>query len=438
MKNFIIKALVIFLICVSSAQSQSGWVNQSGGTSVNLFSVCFINDQTGWISGDSGVILNTTDSGVNWVRQNSGTTYPLLNIMFADDNTIWASGGYDDNNPLCSHYYVLLKSTNGGVNWVTITVGVDGFYYNDMSVINENTIYTTTAGICCPPFCVVSAGSVSKTTNSGLTWNSGLGDAYYSVFFLNENTGWAAGQSSSDVLAPKDYIYKTTNAGSNWDRILFDTAFNYNPYRKIMFTGENTGYAIKGKLLKSTDSGVDWSNTDSIITANVTDLYFINADTGWCTGFNGILIRTNDGGQTWTNQSASTLQKLNSVYFNDAYYGWAVGNNGTIIKTITGGLTSVTQIQSNEIPDHYSLSQNYPNPFNPSTNLEFGISDLGFVSLKIYDALGNEIETLVNENLSPGSYQVKWNGQGLASGIYFYRLTADGKHIGTKRMILVK
>jgi hypothetical protein len=102
---------------------------------------------------------------------------------------------------------------------------------------------------------------------------------------------------------------------------------------------------------------------------------------------------------------------------------------------------SVIAIQniSNENPDKFSLSQNYPNPFNPTTNLEFGISELGLVSLKIYDVNGREIQTLVNEKLAPGTYKYQFstiNSQ-LPSGVYFYRLTA-GEFTETKSMILLK
>ena len=83
------------------------------------------------------------------------------------------------------------------------------------------------------------------------------------------------------------------------------------------------------------------------------------------------------------------------------------------------------------------MEQNYPNPFNPVTNLEFGISDLGFVSLKVFDILGKEIATLVNEKLNPGNYKVEFDGSGLTSGVYFYRIEA-GEFVDTKRMILVK
>jgi hypothetical protein len=76
-------------------------------------------------------------------------------------------------------------------------------------------------------------------------------------------------------------------------------------------------------------------------------------------------------------------------------------------------------------PTGFELSQNYPNPFNPVTNLEFGIPNLGFVSLKIYDVIGRELVTLVNEVKEPGYYNIKFNAAGLSSGVYFYRLVGE-------------
>ena len=89
------------------------------------------------------------------------------------------------------------------------------------------------------------------------------------------------------------------------------------------------------------------------------------------------------------------------------------------------------------IPDKYSLSQNYPNPFNPVTNLEFGISNLGFVTVKIYDVMGRELITLVNEIKEPGYYTVRFDGSNLSSGVYFYRMTAED-FVAVKKFVLMK
>ena len=90
-----------------------------------------------------------------------------------------------------------------------------------------------------------------------------------------------------------------------------------------------------------------------------------------------------------------------------------------------------------DIPSKYSLSQNYPNPFNPSTIIRFQLPVISNVLLKVYDAMGREIQTLVNGNLNAGNYSVEFNGAGLSSGIYFYSIEA-GKFIDVKPLVLLK
>jgi len=88
-------------------------------------------------------------------------------------------------------------------------------------------------------------------------------------------------------------------------------------------------------------------------------------------------------------------------------------------------------------PFEFSLEQNYPNPFNPSTSIQYQVSSISFVSLVVYDILGNEIETLVNEEKPAGTYELTWYAEGLSSGVYFYQLKA-GEFIQTKKMLLLK
>jgi hypothetical protein len=89
------------------------------------------------------------------------------------------------------------------------------------------------------------------------------------------------------------------------------------------------------------------------------------------------------------------------------------------------------------IPTAFSLSQNYPNPFNPSTSISFDIPDQSYVTLKIYDLLGREVDNLVNEELNSGSYNIVWNAENLSSGVYFYNLVS-GSFSETKKMVLLK
>jgi hypothetical protein len=90
-----------------------------------------------------------------------------------------------------------------------------------------------------------------------------------------------------------------------------------------------------------------------------------------------------------------------------------------------------------DIPQSFNLNQNYPNPFNPGTKIRFTISEFGFTILKVYDVLGNEVATLVNEEKHAGTYEVEWNASNVPSGIYFYQLQTDG-YVQTKKMLLLK
>ncbi|MEK9136656.1 MAG: T9SS type A sorting domain-containing protein, partial [Bacteroidota bacterium] len=98
-------------------------------------------------------------------------------------------------------------------------------------------------------------------------------------------------------------------------------------------------------------------------------------------------------------------------------------------------LTGVSE--ESGIPTGFKLSQNFPNPFNPATKIDYTIAKAGLVTIKVFDVLGREVATLLNEDLQPGNYQVTFDGKGLASGIYMYKMTANG-YTATKRMMLVK
>ena len=118
--------------------------------------------------------------------------------------------------------------------------------------------------------------------------------------------------------------------------------------------------------------------------------------------------------------------------------GWIVGTNGVILKTTNANNLVISNVEKTEsLPSEYSLSQNYPNPFNPSTTISFKIPKTDFVSLKIYDALGNEIKTIVNEIKTAGKFSVNFDGSNLPSGVYFYRLTS-GNFSKTKKLLLLK
>ncbi|MCB0729343.1 MAG: T9SS type A sorting domain-containing protein, partial [Ignavibacteriae bacterium] len=134
----------------------------------------------------------------------------------------------------------------------------------------------------------------------------------------------------------------------------------------------------------------------------------------------------------FSGQNAAGIWRLkirdNSPNASGRLNAWGVQiNNSTI------GIQNV----STEIPDGFSLKQNYPNPFNPVTNIKFSVPKTGIVKLKVYDILGKEVAVLVDKQLNAGSYQADFNGSNFSSGVYFYKLEAEG-FTEVKKMMLVK
>jgi hypothetical protein len=137
-----------------------------------------------------------------------------------------------------------------------------------------------------------------------------------------------------------------------------------------------------------------------------------------------------------------------------AVHARAFGSGGILYNLFIDTTENITGTHNNgnEIPEAYSLSQNYPNPFNPSTKIKFsipkGITDKGLqplVQIKVYDINGSEIETLVNKNMNPGSYEIDFDGRKYSSGVYFYKLVVSDASTSlstsfseTRKMVLIK
>jgi plastocyanin len=120
----------------------------------------------------------------------------------------------------------------------------------------------------------------------------------------------------------------------------------------------------------------------------------------------------------------------NNPYYCEPHQG--MGMTGTIIVQNPVGVSD-----DELIAEKFELKQNYPNPFNPSTNIEFRISDRSFVSLKVFNILGDEVASLINEEKAAGIYSVTFNASNLSSGMYLYKIQS-GSFVETKKMILMK
>jgi len=439
MINLILRFIILLLIVAAELIfftgkifSQSAWVTQSSGTTSNINTVYFININEGFCAGDGGLLLKTTNSGLNWFPINSPAYFNFNYIkFFGNDSAVLCDESRD------SIYF----TTNGGTNWYLRDVNTAYYsYYRHIDFLNFNTGY------------YFSGGHMYRTTNNGISWTdtySTIGIKHFS--FANELTGWSAGTNHSPVPPPNGTNYaelrKTTNGGINWLVLISIQEQSYSIYR-VFFKDVNTGFYndfSNSSLKKTINGGTNFSGTtNSGDYKNYYAMQFPSNNIGWFLGDQ--IIKTSDGGTNWINITNTPISpsSFNGVYFVNDSIGWLVGMGGTIIKTVTGGVTSVNSISS-EVPTSFSLGQNYPNPFNPLTIIRFNIPERFLpgarrndrVVLKVFDVMGREVETLVNERLQAGSYEVTFDGSRLTSGVYFYRMVTEG-YVETRRMIILK
>ena len=470
-------------IILKTADGGNNWTTQSSGSKYYLRSVYFTDSNKGWAVGgdlqDSvGTILTSTDGGNSWIFQNIQTTRGLYSVYFTDSNTGWVVGkNYDYNG-------TILKTTDGGNSWTLQYTVIWGFPNNLYSVYFSDSNIGWAVGVL--GGMESSYGIILKTTSGGNNWTTSKNfPPIYSVYFTDSNTGWIVGGAYYNGR-----VYKTTDGGNDWT---LQTSGGILPLSSVCFIDSNTGWAVgkSGAVLKTTDGGNSWLWQSSGAISWLSSVYFTDSNKGWAVGEGGTILHTTNGGNpvpvelssfttiangkevtlSWStatelnNQGFEVQRKFGSADF--VTIGSVKGNgtttspnNYTYVDKLTdagkyfyrlkqidfGGKYEYSQtVEVNWSPfTSYKLEQNYPNPFNPTTTIGFGIpaslnpSKGGtMVTLKVYDVLGNEISTLVNEEKEAGYHSIDFNGSDLPSGVYFYKLTA-GNFINTKKMILLR
>jgi len=400
-----------FILSSLSAQ----WIQQSSGVTSNLYDVKFLNEKTGWSLGDGGKVIKTTNAGVNWFNvPNPAIGKPLSTIHIVDSNVVY----------FCGYFETIIKTIDGGSNWIIIRNGPSGFgsSYNAIFFINQNTGWIAGTG-----------QKVLRTTNGGITidstslfWGT-LSDFY----FINSSTG---------ILCGDGNVFKTINGGISWFETNIPIKGTFSQFRRIGKFGNNI-WAIgnDARVFRSTDFCETWNLIDTIEPSepNIIGVGFVNQSTGYAGGNSGKLYKTIDGGFSWRRENTGTdLRFVASICFTNDTTGYVCGGAGKMIYTEHGGMTNVNFLSS-KLPESFELKQNYPNPFNGQTNIEFSITKQDYYSFEIYNLLGQKLETIFSETKSIGKYRVNYNGINLSSGTYFYKLSSGERSI-VKSFLLIK
>lgn len=427
--KYCLAALLVFSFFIIPFKTSSQWVEQNSSSSYFLTAIYFFNENTGLIGSASplpitnnflgGEIIRTTNGGTIWQRVLLDSNLRVRSFYFVDQNTGYAIGGtYISSGKL-------IKTTNGGLNWFTVIDNGPPLFYKyfyNMYFANVNTGF------------ISNQDGVYKTINGGINWESCLNVFDYNGNYLSYRKLYFFDENKGVYLSDSGKVYKTINSGINWSVNYIDTGITY---RDITFLDNNTGYAVGlfGKMIKTTNQGDSWQTISIGYNESFYSIRFVNSLTGYLTKDYGVL-KTSDGGITWSQVLSQINDSLFSNFFINSEIGYVAGTKGRVFKTTTGGVLGINII-SGEVPREFSLDQNYPNPFNPSTNIKFAIPKAVYVRLAVYDMLGREVESLVNEQLTPGTFEVNWNAAKFSSGIYMYRLVTNDFQM-VKKMSLIK
>lgn len=411
----------VILISLSINSQPISWVEQTSGVSTQLTSVSVVNDNHVWVCGYAGRVLRTTNGGVNWISVNAAPipgTLDLHSIYAIDSVTALVAGSGAAS--------FLFRTSNGGANWTQVFTETSGF-------INSVQFGNSFAGFMVGDP-VGGRWSLWGTTTGGLTWDSstfylpqaGSDAGWNNSFFFDASAGVWFGTNNTRV-------YKSLTLTSWSTQVTTGQANSY----AIWFNNPLVGLTGGTGLLITTNGGISWVNPPAALpgTANLAGITGFGTEWVVCRQATDIFITTNNG-VTWSTSYTAPAGNFRHVAKNRVnnitFYG--VRANGGISKgTLVTGIEPISGI----IPDKFELKQNYPNPFNPNTNIEFSLPKNGFVNLIVIDALGREVSQLVNNELKAGEYKINYNASDLASGTYYMKLIS-GDVVQTKKMILVK
>jgi len=432
-----------------STNEGASWETVNNGLQVEAISNALESINNVLFTGMSGDgIYRSADNGNGWIISNTG--------LVASDITAIAKCSAGILAAATRRVYL---STDDGNTWQLRSSGLSGIYLSALLVSN-NDIYAGSSGY----------HGMYLSTNNGLSWsniNNGL-PSFVSINCL-------ASKGNYVFAGTYNGVFYTTNRGEQWYGI--NSGINDSSIYSLLSTSSEVFLGNPAGVFKSTNNGTNWINSSSGLPQwpNVTSLCYNNGIIFAATYY-GVYISTNNG-LSWIHRTTNPdLRKiissgnnlLGSSYPSGIYYSpdnslnwypYGTGFTSTAEclfaadSTVFAGsfdrgvfktpknIIGIKNINS-EVPQKFMLYQNYPNPFNPVTKIKFSLPNSSeggaqAVKLFIYDLLGKEVKTLLNEKLHPGIYETEWDGTDYPSGVYFYVLKT-WKYSVTKKMILLK
>jgi len=441
----------------------------------SYFNINFINDQKGFVFGPD--LWITTNGGINWNKVDDSIKPNFTKIQFLNTNLGFGIGG--DGYYGGSSFY---KTSDGGYSWAKLYDGDPMSSFNGFFMMDSLKGWLT------------EFNTLFKTTNGGYEWTEVVVDTLLEfirgVEFFNDDLGILFEVSQRFNNYTLNYL--TTDGGENWQKYQMGDEPFLSSFLKIKRTDPSHIWVVNQQgVWLSRDTVKTWTNISTEVEGWAAGFDFLDSLNGWVAHIDGQQDKikyTKDGGLNWTTlmkpymvqtqdlviegrdyfgKIQVTLAGLDGSlfrYYEDWQYGYeqnsftngwltsiAIFREGNTAHMWIAGSGGLILYNSEYITDVsaenpvklsvFKLEQNYPNPFNPSTKISWQSPVGSWQTLKVYDVLGNEVATLVDEFKPAGSYEVEFQSSvgsiQLASGMYFYRLKA-GDYIQTKKMLLLK
>jgi photosystem II stability/assembly factor-like uncharacterized protein len=303
--------------CAGVALASDGWVaTKQGPPGKDLNTVYFADAKHGWIAGDGGFVMSTTDGGKSWTQQQVDTDHAINDIYFRNKEEGYLLAGNR-----------IFSTENGGRVWREVR----RFLPADFNGA-EPELYSVRFASKKKGWIVGSISRRNKVVNSlvlqtkdgGASWQRLVvptRDELINLDFINNERGWVVGASGT-ILHTRDGGMTWIPQRSNTDVTLYS----------VDFRGDRKGWAVgeKGTILRTTDGGETWIPTTALVHATLLSVRFLDDDNGWIAGHGGVILRTGDGGASWVQQDSKTTRNIYALYI-DKHAGWAVGGDGTVL-----------------------------------------------------------------------------------------------------------
>ncbi|MEO8664313.1 MAG: T9SS type A sorting domain-containing protein [Ignavibacteria bacterium] len=379
---------------VRTTGTVGNWDEINGGDGFYCL-VDYSTSQKVYASSQGGGLVRSTDGGNSFMGGTNG-----LDLAFTNWMTPYVMDKNDPQKLYCGTYKIH-RTTNSMQSWTVISPDLANGHVANLGTITTVDVSRSDPNVI---YCGTDDANVWTTTNGGTNWtkiNSGLPYRWVTRVAVHPDSANVCYVTLSGykVDSTGSHIFRTTNYGSNWT-------------------------SIKGNL-------PDAPINDVIIDPDNTNTLFIGTDIT-------VMITTNLGA-SWNILSTGIpsnvpCQDLTFHHPTRSLVVWTHGRSA--FRTIV----PIVGIENNNlnVPAEFILDQNYPNPFNPKTIINYQLSMSGLATLKIYNSLGAQIETLLNKKQNPGSYSVEFDGSNYPSGVYYYTMYLNGNMMKTNKMILLK